>query len=68
VSQRVPGLHAYLPIADPGAALHSPAFAEAARSERGKAVMRAGAIALAQTALDLAYQPEARKRAKGEMG
>jgi amidohydrolase len=66
VSQRMPALHAYLPIADAGTPLHSPVFAAAAAAARGKAVMRAGATALAQTALDLLLRPGALEAARAE--
>lgn len=66
VSQRLPGLHAYLPICDPGVPLHSAEFAEAAASERGKATMRLGAAALAMTALDLIYRDEPLRAAWAE--
>jgi amidohydrolase len=67
VSQRVPGLHGYLPIAEPGTSPHTTAFAEAARGERAKRVLRAGAAALAQTALDLLCRPGALEAAKAEL-
>ncbi len=66
VSQRLPGLHAYLAICDPGVPLHSAEFAAAAASERGKAAMRLGATALAMTALDLLYRDESLRAAWAE--
>jgi metal-dependent amidase/aminoacylase/carboxypeptidase family protein len=58
VSQVVPGLHGYFKVGD-GEELraHTPAFAEATRSEAGLAGMVTAAEALALTALDLVDDP-----------
>ncbi len=66
LSQRIPGVHAYLEVAERGTSLHTPAFAQAAASPRGKAMLRAGAAALAQTALDILLVPGALDRARAE--
>ncbi|HEX7127568.1 MAG TPA: M20 family metallopeptidase [Thermodesulfobacteriota bacterium] len=66
VSQRIPGLHAYLEVADRGTSLHTPTFAAAAAAPRAKAMIRAGATVLAQTALDLLLAPGALDRARAE--
>jgi metal-dependent amidase/aminoacylase/carboxypeptidase family protein len=66
VSQRIPGLHGYLEVADRGTSLHTATFAAAAAAPRAKAMIRVGATALAQTALDLLLTPGALDRARAE--
>ncbi|MCB9140428.1 MAG: M20 family metallopeptidase [Caldilineaceae bacterium] len=58
VSQTVPSLHPYLPIADIGVGGHTPEFAVAAASERGNHALLQSAKAMAMTAVDLMTQPE----------
>jgi amidohydrolase len=57
VSTTVPAIHPFIAIARQEDADHSPAFAAAAASPRGRAVMLAAAEALARTAVDLLTQP-----------
>jgi metal-dependent amidase/aminoacylase/carboxypeptidase family protein len=57
VSQVVPGLHPYVPIAGEGVAGHTEAFAEAARSPMGHEGLIVAAKALAMTAVDLLADP-----------
>ncbi|MBI2877482.1 MAG: M20 family metallopeptidase [Candidatus Tectomicrobia bacterium] len=61
VSQRIPTLHAELAICPEGIALHTPEFAQAAISERGRQGLLLAAKALALTALDLFLSPEKRQ-------
>ncbi len=53
VTQVVPGIHAYVQIAEDDVAGHSREFAEASGSERGQVAMLAAAKALAMTTTDL---------------
>ncbi|MFJ7955831.1 amidohydrolase [Streptomyces sp. NPDC096319] len=53
VSNRVPAIHPFVAILDDDASDHTPAFAHAAASERGRGVMLAAAEALACTAADV---------------
>lgn len=53
VSLRVPAIHPFVAILGDDASDHTPAFARAAGSERGRAVMLAAAEALACTAADV---------------
>jgi len=53
VTQVVPGIHAYVQIAEDDVAAHSREFAVASGSERGQVAMLAAAKALAMTAVDL---------------
>lgn len=57
VSQHVPAIHPYLPIADVGTSAHTSAFAEAAVSARGDRALMRAAKAMAMTAVDLITQP-----------
>lgn len=66
VSQRMPGLHAYVQIAPPDVAGHSDGFAEAARSERGQEMLIKGAKALAMTAIDVLSDPSQLEAARAE--
>lgn len=52
VSYLVPGIHPLLRIADPGTALHTPEFREAAASPEAEAAAVDGAYGLARVALD----------------
>lgn len=58
VSQLVPAIHPYIPIADPGVGGHTPAFAAAAASERGNQALLNSAKAMAMTAVELFTRPE----------
>ncbi|MET9463852.1 amidohydrolase [Streptomyces sp. NPDC006544] len=53
VSSRVPAIHPFVAILGDDASDHTPAFARAAASERGRAVMLAAAEALACTGADV---------------
>jgi len=53
VTQVVPGIHAYVQIAEDDVAGHSREFTEASGSERGQVAMLAAAKALAMTTVDL---------------
>jgi amidohydrolase len=67
VSQAVPGLHAYFQVgAGEDLRAHTPAFAEATRSEAGLAGMVLAAKALALTALDLVDNPDMLTEARRE--
>ena len=57
VSQVVPGLHPYIPIADVGTAGHTAAFAEASKSPLAHKGLIQAAKALAMTAVDLLADP-----------
>ena len=58
VTQVVPGIHAYVKIAEEDVAGHSREFTDASGSERGQVAMLAAAKALAMTAVDLLTSPE----------
>lgn len=58
VSQTIPALHAELAICPEEVALHTPEFAQAAISEKGKQGLLVAAKALALTALELFLSPE----------
>ncbi|MEW2584935.1 amidohydrolase [Streptomyces virginiae] len=74
VSSRVPAIHPFVAILGDGASDHTPAFARAAASDRGREVMLAAAEALACTAADvltdsgLADRAWARQREKAAAG
>ncbi|MGW3324757.1 hypothetical protein [Streptomyces virginiae] len=53
VSSRIPTIHPFVAILGDEASDHTPAFARAAASERGREVMLAAAEALACTAADV---------------
>ena len=57
VSQVVPGLHPYVPIAPEGVSGHTAAFAEAAKSPAGYEGLIQAAKAMAMTAVDLLAVP-----------
>ncbi|MGV0108813.1 M20 family metallopeptidase [Arthrobacter sp. CP30] len=57
VSYRVPGIHPLIRIAEPATALHTRAFAEAARSAAAEQGALDGAVGLALTALDYLTDP-----------
>jgi len=57
VSQVVPGLHPYVPIADEGVTGHTAAFEEASKSPMGHEGLILAAKALAMTTVDLLADP-----------
>ena len=63
-SQAVPGAHTYFAISDTRIAAHSPAFLEAARSEKGLAAMLKAAAALTYTACKFLADEEMQKQVK----
>jgi metal-dependent amidase/aminoacylase/carboxypeptidase family protein len=63
VSNVVPAIHPFLAITDPDRSDHTPEFAAAAASPRGRAVMLAAAQALAGTAVDVLTRPDLLDRA-----
>lgn len=65
VSQIVPTIHPHVPIGD-GIQIHSEEFARATVSERGKAAVAEGAMALALTAVELILRPELREQITAE--
>jgi amidohydrolase len=58
VSNTMPAIHPFVAITDPEMSDHTPEFAAAAASPRGRVVMLAAAEALACTAVDLLTGPE----------
>lgn len=58
VSTSVPAIHPFVAIMDSDGSDHTPEFAAAAASDRGRAVMHAAADALGRTATDLLTQPD----------
>ncbi len=63
VSGRVPAIHPFVAIMDPDGSDHTPEFAAAAASERGRQVMLAATEALACTALEVLLRPDVREKA-----
>ncbi|WP_217237966.1 amidohydrolase [Streptomyces sp. AC555_RSS877] len=63
VSGRVPAIHPFVAIMDPDGSDHTPEFAAAAASDRGRAAMLASAEALACTAVEVLLSPEVRDQA-----
>lgn len=66
VSQLVPGIHPFVAIASPVAAIHSPEFTAAAASEAGIQGLLDAARALAMTVVDLVANPEIVVKVKDE--
>ena len=66
VSLRVPSIHPLLGIAPPTAVIHSPEFADWARSERADAGVVDGAVGLARTALDFLSDGDLRASVQAE--
>jgi metal-dependent amidase/aminoacylase/carboxypeptidase family protein len=66
VSTRVPAIHPFVAIVPSDQTDHTPRFAAAAASERGRAVMLAAADALARTALDVLTDADVRDAAWAE--
>jgi metal-dependent amidase/aminoacylase/carboxypeptidase family protein len=66
VSHLVPSIHPMIAVAPPGIAIHTPDFAEHARSERGDAAVLDGAVAMAQTVVDLWSDPALLEAAQAE--
>jgi amidohydrolase len=58
VSQVVPSIHPLVAIVSPETSVHSPQFAEAARSDTGERALLDGAGAMALTLVDLLANPE----------
>ena len=58
VSQVVPSIHPLVAMVSPEISVHSPQFAEAARSETGERALLDGAGAMALTLVDLLASPE----------
>ncbi|MFE1834583.1 amidohydrolase [Streptomyces sviceus] len=63
VSGRVPAIHPFVAIMEEDGSDHTPEFAVAAGSERGRQVMLAAAEALACTAVEVLLRPELRDAA-----
>ncbi|MEU0007904.1 amidohydrolase [Streptomyces sp. NPDC006314] len=63
VSGRVPAIHPFVAIMGAGGSDHTPEFAEAAASERGRRVLTAVVEALACTAVDVLRDADLRRRA-----
>lgn len=72
VSQRVPTIHPYLQICEPGIGGHTEQFAEASKSERADQLTADGSIMLAWTAADVLLKPslrdELRESFRNELG
>jgi amidohydrolase len=66
VSWEVPAIHPYIKITDRDIPAHSREFAEAARSELGRAGMLAAAKAVAGTCIDVWTDPELYRRIREE--
>jgi len=66
LSRIMPVIQPFVAICDQGVALHSTAFADATRTERGRQAMLAGAKALALTAFDYLLNPEAQRAVHAE--
>jgi amidohydrolase len=58
VSHQVPSIHPMIAVSPPNVAIHTPEFAEHARSESGDRGVLDGAKAMAMTAADLWLDPE----------
>jgi amidohydrolase len=63
ISNTIPAIHPFVAIADADQSDHTPEFAAAAASPRGRAVMLAAARALADTAVDVLTRPDLLDRA-----
>ncbi|QMU80365.1 M20 family metallopeptidase [Streptacidiphilus sp. PB12-B1b] len=63
VSTRIPAIHPFVAIMEPDGSDHTPQFAAAAGSERGRRAMLASAKALACLGSDLLLHPEIRAEA-----
>ncbi|MFP5021227.1 M20 family metallopeptidase [Pseudonocardia phyllosphaerae] len=66
ISMRIPSIHPMLGIAEPGTALHTTGFAEAAGSASGDRGVLDGATGLAQTVADLLCDTELRAAVEAE--
>jgi amidohydrolase len=66
VSTEVPAIHPFLAIADSDLTDHTPQFADAAASPRGRAVLLTAAEALARTTLDVLTDPATTEEAWAE--
>ncbi|MGW0331463.1 amidohydrolase [Streptomyces sp. NPDC003011] len=63
VSGRVPAIHPFVAIMDPDGSDHTPEFAVAAASARGREVLTAATEALARTAVEVLLRPDVREKA-----
>jgi amidohydrolase len=68
VSTTVPAIHPFVAIVDADQTDHTPEFAAAAASDRGRRTMLAAAGALAATAIDVLTDPRLRDAAHDEHG
>src|SRR5439155_23475282 len=66
VSRRAPAVHAYLPAAPAGLALHTREFGEAAAGDACAEALLTAVAAMAATAIRLAREPELRARVRAE--
>jgi hypothetical protein len=66
VSTVTPAIHPFVAIADPDQSDHTPEFAAAAKSPRGRATMLTAANALAATTIDLLTDVELRTASRAE--
>ncbi len=66
VSQTVPAIHPYIPIAEPGISGHTPEFAAAAASDWGNQALLQSAKAMAMTAVDLLTRPDLLDQARAD--
>lgn len=66
LSRIMPVIQPFVAICDQDVALHSTAFADATRTERGRQAMLAGAQALALTALDYLRAPEVQRAVQAD--
>jgi amidohydrolase len=60
VSGRVPAIHPFVAITDPGSSDHTPEFADASASDRARRVLLAATEALARTTVEALLSPELR--------
>jgi hypothetical protein len=63
VSGRVPAIHPFVAIMDPDGSDHTPEFAAAAVSARGREVLLAATEALACTAVEILLRGDVRRKA-----
>ena len=64
VSHEVPSIHPMIAVSPPNVAIHTPEFAEHARSEAGDRGVLDGAKAMAMTAADLWLDPDSLDHAR----
>jgi metal-dependent amidase/aminoacylase/carboxypeptidase family protein len=68
VSYLVPSIHPMLAVAPAGVSLHTPEFADHARSAAGDRAVIEGAKVMALTAIDVWTSPDLRERMRREFG